>query len=123
MARRITRKPLKRNAVVASRIGWLPGALFLGAVHREERSQRSIVKRHEENVEYAERLQQIREDYEADGLEEALWEDLRLMGFDSGEISRCAANPAAITGCLFVGAGMKPPVDLAKLYVDLDLVA
>ena len=122
MPRRITRKSTarKRNATAfVSRIGWLPGALFLGAVFREERSQRSIVKRHEENVDLAERLQRIRADYEMDGFEEMLWADCLEMGFEPSEIREFETDPAAITSCLYVGHGMKPPVDLAKLYVEL----
>jgi hypothetical protein len=122
MASRITRKHIarKRNATAyVNRIGWLPGALFLGAVFREERWQRSITKRHEENVDVAERLQRIRSDYEGDGFEEMLWADCLEMGFEPSEIREFETDPAAITSCLYVGHGMKPPVDHAKLYVRL----
>jgi hypothetical protein len=117
-----TRKPpaRKRNATpYVSRIGWLPGALFLGAVFREERSQLSFVKRHEENVDLAERLQDIRAAYEEDGLKEMLWADCLGMGFEPSEIRKFETDPAAITSRLYVGVGMIQPVDTAKLYVKL----
>jgi hypothetical protein len=122
MPRRITRKPTarKRNATAyMSRIGWLPGALFLGAVFREERWQFSFANRHFENVEFAQRLQDIRADYEEDGFEELLWLDCQEMGFESSEIREFETDPALITSCLYVGRGMKPPVDIAKLSVRL----
>jgi hypothetical protein len=118
MPRRITRKPTarKRNATTyVSRIGWLPGALFLGAVKYRD----SIANRHFENVELATRLQEIRADYEEDGFEEMLWADCLEMGFEPSEIREFETDPAAITNCLYVGHGMKPPVDHAKLYVEL----
>jgi hypothetical protein len=122
MSRRITHKPIarKRNATAyVSRIGWLPGALFLGAVFREEHSQLSIVKRHQENVDHAERLQRIRADYETDGFGQMLWADCLEMGFEPSEIREFETDPAAITSCLYVGHGMKPIVDHAKLSVRL----
>jgi hypothetical protein len=112
--------PVKRNATAyMSRIGWLPGALFLGAVFREERSQLSFVKRHEQNRDVAECLQGIRSDYERDGFKEMLWADCLEMGFEPSEIREFETNPAAITSCLYVGQGMKPPVNIAKLNVRL----
>jgi hypothetical protein len=122
MASRTARKSTarKRNATAfVSRIGWLPDALFLGTVFREERSQLSIVKRHEENRDFAECLQGIRSDYERDGFEETLWADCLKMGFEPSEISEFETNPAAITSCLYVGVGMIPPMDIAKLHVRL----
>jgi hypothetical protein len=122
MASRIAHKSpaRKRNATAyVTRIGWLPGALFLGAVFREERSQHSIANRHFENVEFATRLQEIRADYEEDGFEETLWADCQEMGFEPREIREFETDPAAITSCLYVGQGMKPPVDIAKLSVRL----
>jgi len=110
----VTRK--KNATAYVSRIGWLPGALFLGAVHYGDRH---IAKRHEENRDVAERLQGIRSDYERDGLEETLWADCLEMGFESSEIREFETDPAAITSCLYVGRGMKPPVDIARLYVEL----
>jgi hypothetical protein len=122
MASRTARKPpaRKRNATpYMSRVGWLPGALFLGAVFREEHSQLSFVKWHEQNRDVAECLQGIRGDYERDGFEETLWADCQEMGFEPSEIREFETNPAAITSCLYVGMGMKPPVDIAKLSVRL----
>jgi hypothetical protein len=106
MTSRVARK---RNATTyVSRIGWLPGALFLGAVFREERSQLSFVKRHEDNVALAERLQEIRADYEKDGFKKMLWADCLEMGFEPSEIREFETDPAAITSCLYVGMGMTP---------------
>jgi hypothetical protein len=121
MPRRITRKPTarKRNATAYMTTLGLPGAFFLGAVFREERSQRSITNQHFKNVALAERLQGIRSDYERDGFEETLWADCLEMGFEPSEIREFETNPAAITSCLYVGEGMKPPVDIAKLSVRL----
>jgi hypothetical protein len=79
----------------------------------------SIANRHFENVEFAARLQEIRADYEEDGFEELLWLDCQEMGFESSEIRKFETNPAAITSCLYVGMGMIPPVDIAKLSVRL----
>jgi hypothetical protein len=117
MPRRITRKPTaarKRNATAyMTTYGGLPGALFLGAVRGED----SIHNRHFDNVEFAIRLQEIRADYEEDGLEEMLWADCLEMGFLPSEIREFETDPAAITSCLYVGHGMIPPVDHAKLYI------
>jgi hypothetical protein len=121
MPRRITRKPTarKRNTTAYMTTLGLPGAFFLGAVFREERWQRSITNQHFENVALAERLQGIRSDYERDGFEETLWGDCLEMGFEPSEIREFETDPAAITSCLYVGAGMKAPVDIAKLNVRL----
>jgi hypothetical protein len=91
------------TAAVASRIEELPGALFFGGLFRAERCQFSITRRHEENVEYAERLQEIRASYESDACEEALWDDCQWMGFSPKEISRFVANSAALTSCGYYG--------------------
>jgi hypothetical protein len=118
MASGTTRKSTARkiNATAfVSRIGWLPDALFLGTAFGEERSQLSTAKRHEENRDFAERLQGIRGDYERDGFEETLWADCLEMGFEPSEIRKFETDPAAITSCLYVGQGMKPPVDIARL--------
>jgi hypothetical protein len=120
MANRTRSTARKSNATAfVSRIGWLPGALFLGAVFREERSQLSVVKRHEKNRDFAECLQDIRSDYERGGFKEMLWADCREMGFEPSEIREFETDPAAITSCLYVGHGMKPPVNHAKLHVEL----
>jgi hypothetical protein len=102
MPRRTARKSTarKRNATAfVSRIGWLPGALFLGAVFREERWQFSITRQHEENVDLAERLQDIRADHEMDGFEEMLWANCLEMGFDSTDIRGFMMNSGLITSC------------------------
>jgi hypothetical protein len=96
MAKRITRKPARP---AANRIDRLPGAVFFGTLYRAERRQFSFTNQHFENVEYAERLQRIREDYEHDECEEALWADCQGMGFDSADIRWFLANPGAITNC------------------------
>jgi hypothetical protein len=115
--RRITRKPTarKRNATAYMTTYGIPGAFFLGAVKYRD----SIASRHFENVEFAVSLHDIRSDYENGGDQELLWLDCQEMGFESSEIRKFAANPALITSCLYVGMGMKPPVDIAKLSVRL----
>jgi hypothetical protein len=71
---------------VISYVRELPEAAFFGPIEPE-------------SLEYAARLQQIRGEYESDDAQEMLWADLTQMGFDSSEIRRCVANPAAITNC------------------------
>ena len=117
MPRRITRKPTarKRNATAYMTTYGMPGASFLGAVKYRD----SIASRHFENVEFAICLQDIRADYEDGGDQELLWLDCQEMGFESSEIREFETDPAAITSCLYVGQGMKPPVDIAKLSVRL----
>jgi hypothetical protein len=56
-----------------------------------------------ESLAYAARLQQIRTANEFDDCQEMLRADLTQMGFDSSEIRRFVASPAAITNC---GYGM-----------------
>jgi hypothetical protein len=115
---RITRKSpaRKRNATPHMTGFGLPGAFFLGNVMYGDRH---IAKRHVDNVELAVRLQEIRSDYEADGFEQMLWADCMEMGFEPSEIREFETNPAAITSCLYVGVGMIPPVDIAKLHLRL----
>jgi hypothetical protein len=82
MASRTARKPTarKRNATAyMSTYGGLPGALFLGAVVHAEGT---FANRHFENVALAERLQEIRADYEEDGFEEMLWADCPKMALN-----------------------------------------
>jgi hypothetical protein len=80
----------------SSRIKALPGAVFFGTHARSAA--------HRENVQFAQRLQSIRAEYEADDCQASLWADCRSMGFDSDEISRFVANPAAITACGYMPA-------------------
>jgi hypothetical protein len=118
MTNRTARKPTarKRNATAYMTTFGMPGAFFLGAVHYGDRH---IASRHSQNVEFAVSLQDIRSDYERDGFEEMLWADCLEMGFQPNEIREFETNPALITSCLYVGRGMKPPVDIARLYVEL----
>lgn len=80
-----------RKSVTIAYVQELPGAVFFGDAMDAE------------SVAYAARLQQIRSEYEADDCQEMLWHEMSQMGFDSGEIQRFVANPAAITNC---GYGM-----------------
>jgi hypothetical protein len=73
---------------VISYVRELPGAVFFGDAINDD-----------ESVEYAARLQRIRESYEHDDCQEMLWHDLSQMGFGSKEIRQFVANPAAITNC------------------------
>lgn len=96
MASRTTRKstarPVKKNATATiSYFRELPGAVFFGDIA-------------DEDVEYAERLQCIRSEYENDDCQAMLWHDLSQMGFDSREIRKFVTNPAAITSCGYYGA-------------------
>jgi hypothetical protein len=92
---RITRKPLKRNAVaVANYVHTLPGAVFFSAVEHT-----SVTQVDREALTYAARLQQVRASYERDDCQEMLWHDLSAMGFDSCEIREFVTNPSAITSC------------------------
>lgn len=77
------------------------------------------LSKHEDNVAQAQRLQEIRADYEEGGFKEMLWADCLEMGFEPSKIREFETDPAAITSCLYVGQGMKPPVDHAKLYIKL----
>ena len=65
-----------------------PGAVFFGNIT-------------DDDIDYAVRLQRIRSEYENDDCQEMLWHDLMQMGFDSKEIRRFVANPAAITNCAY----------------------
>ncbi|SIO53856.1 hypothetical protein SAMN05443247_07630 [Bradyrhizobium erythrophlei] len=91
-ARKSPALPIKESAAALSinYVRELPGAVFFGPVDPE-------------SLTYAARLQQIRSEYENDDCQEMLWADLSAMGFDSSEIRRFVANPAAITNC---GYGM-----------------
>jgi hypothetical protein len=113
MASRNTRKPvaapkvirnskaatLPGSATVTNRIDRLPGAVFFGALYRADRRQLSLTNQHFENVEYAERLQRIRDDYEEHADEDLLYIDCQEMGFESNDIRRFATNAALITDC------------------------
>lgn len=105
MASRQTRKSTSRTA--ETRVDRLPGAVFFGSVYRSERWQLTVTRQHSENIEYAERLQQIRKDYENDDCQEMLWHDLSQMGFESSDICRFVAHPALITNC-----GYRPAPEL-----------
>ena len=109
--RKSTAHPAMQDAVYVRE---LPGAAFFGV----PRSYRHVTDRygasHEvdatsitsidrEDLLYAMRLQRIRREYEDDDCQAMLWHELSQMGFDSSEISRFVANPAAITNC---GYGM-----------------
>jgi hypothetical protein len=95
MASRKIRKPTVPSVVDVTVFRNLPGALFFD--HPIEA----------DDLEYAARLQQIRSEYENDNCQEMLWDDLLQMGFDSSEIRKFVANPAAITDC---GYGMPFPL-------------
>jgi hypothetical protein len=84
--RKSTALPAKKTAVI-SYVRELPGAVFFGDAMDAE------------SIDYAARLQRIRSEYENDDCQEMLWHDLSQMGFDSKEICRFVANPAAITNC------------------------
>jgi hypothetical protein len=101
MANRTARKsstlPVKRDATaVISYIQDLPGAVFFGDAINDD-----------ESIEYADRLQRIRREYENDDCQEMLWHDMSQMGFSSKEIREFVVNPAAITNC---GYGMPLPL-------------
>jgi hypothetical protein len=98
MASRTARKsalPVKESAAVISYVRELPGAVFFGDAMDAE------------SIDYAARLQRIRDEYEHDDCQEMLWHDLSRMGFDPSEIRRFVATPAAITSC---GYGMPIPL-------------
>jgi hypothetical protein len=83
MARRITKS---NKTATISVFPELPGAVFYGDIF-------------DEDIDYASRLQAIRDDYESTDCQATLWHELSQMGFGSREISEFLSNPAAITSC------------------------
>jgi|SRR5258708_2149047 hypothetical protein len=81
----------KNSTAVVSYVRELPGAVFYGDIA-------------DEDIDYAERLQRIRSEYENDDCQMMLWHDLSQMGFDPSEIREFVANPAAITNCGYYSA-------------------
>jgi hypothetical protein len=110
MASRTARKSTALPSTTAVYVSELPGAAFFGVprsyIHVTDRfgathevDATSITAIDRESLLYAARLQEIRREYENDDCQEMLWHDLSQMGFDSMEIHRFVANPAAITNC------------------------
>ncbi len=79
--------PLKETVLIdVTYVRALPGAVFHGDPT-------------DDDIEYATRLQKIRTEYE--NAIDYLRADLLEMGFDSSELARYVANPAAITSCSY----------------------
>jgi hypothetical protein len=87
----------RKSTAVVSYVRDLPGAVYFGEVDAE-------------SLDYAARLQRIRASYENDDCQEMLWHDCQQMGFDSSEIRKFVANPAAITNCGYALAGYPIPL-------------
>ena len=95
MAKRIARKSTVPAVAVVTVFSRLPGAVFFDDPVAAA------------DLDFAASLQRIRSAYENDDCQEMLWHECQQLGFDSSEISRFVANPAAITNC---GYGVPIPL-------------